>query len=1389
MAAGGSSKASAGALEASLDRKMQSVTNTMDSIQSLSSWCIENKKYHSTVVHHWLKWFRRSGFGHRLNLFYLANDVIQNCKRKNAIVYREAFAEVLPEAASLVKDASVAKSVERIFKIWEERNVYQEDVIANFRSSLNKKDGSSGKRSRSSRPKPEKVQEAPPVTPKAALKSKIVAEFRPQKLIDDLQVYKRSVDNVKLKEQQLSNMRVDVCSTETLKRLKDKAGGKKFSKDFEEASAKLEEFVGLLEKQVRNGPPLTEALENAGIFYEAQYREVKVVVNAYKTFANRVNNLKKKLDQLKATLPDPEESPVPSPTIDAPSPTGSESPFQGMGDVSPLSPEVEPIPPISPEPPKDNRMVEDMELSDVDADEEVPDIIVEERKEAQATSTLASDAVTTSSTEKTNFTTAAPASTPAHVPASLPTPAAVSVSAPVSAPAPTVSTSAKTVTTPTAAQSASLGLPNLANVDLGKISSILSSLTSVMKTGVSPGAKPSPGTPTTPTTSLGSGLKTPVQIPQNPLANILSKVEITPESILSALSKTQGPSTSSLQGLSSLIQSVAVSTAQSSGALSHSTSTAPVNSTVPTMKDRNAPSVTPPFVSKNFDFSPNSTNTENSSTSLSKTSVGHSSNLKQTSNTLGFPTQTPLSTDKSTSQSTELPKAASEAESSSLEMKIHNFLKGNPGFSGLDLNIPILSGLGTNTVSEPTSEFQRGPSSTTLDNVDGTPVRDERSGTPTQDEMMDKPAASSVDTVSLLSKIISPGSSTPSSTRSPLLNKDTDFQKLGGMPPYRPFGIGGNSPNAYLQPPDSRGNPPFIDSSLEKFYPDATFQEDEDYRDFEYSGPPPSAIGNLDKRPSKSILKSNVRSESIDYQPIPPIFSQSQDFGRQSFPPLRSFSTGENNAQLSPSTQMYETYNSLSKLEAPKSPSTPKDDPFFSSDSHNLPGLHSGMSRTPYTDSPRTQNRSHAFTNKNTSRPPMSNMEQTDNDVSATSTIEFKNMLKNASRRPSDENQFNQSGKGNFNEDVKISGLGHTGMTSEERQLQEEHYRIETRVSSCVDLPDSGEEKGAPIETLGYHNSGNMRISGEPIKTVESVRVGVKGNRGLGIDGGRGSWFEMGSRGSPFNDGPSSADDEPSVSGSSGVGGFETQYDEHLPQFQDTISEFRAKSMQAFEHRLPPPPLPPSMVPPLDRGGPFQNEPAGPPSVPPPGLPPDRFSRDMPPHMPPVEAILSHGTHPPPNEHGGNPFSGPPPPEHGANPFSGPPPRDQIGMPFSSPPLDMRNPFSPDHGNIHQSMKDHFGLGPGLQRDLGALPRDHNGPMLGRLNETQVHSRDHLGNFSAPPHHFNAPHHRDNVGGLRSHRPQFRPREQYQSLKRPRPPFARGPPFFTPKRPFYPPRY
>lgn len=113
------------------------------------------------------------------------------------------------------------------------------------------------------------------------------------------------------------------------------------------------------------------------------------VLKAYQAFASRVSHLKRKLDALKATLPDLDDSPIPSPSADAPSPTGSESPFHGMElghpglDVSAMDDEAEPPAPSPLSSPggspihtatfdnDDNRMVEDMDLSDEEADSSI----------------------------------------------------------------------------------------------------------------------------------------------------------------------------------------------------------------------------------------------------------------------------------------------------------------------------------------------------------------------------------------------------------------------------------------------------------------------------------------------------------------------------------------------------------------------------------------------------------------------------------------------------------------------------------------------------------------------------------------------------------------------------------------------------------------------------------------------------------------------------------------------------------------------------------------------------------------------------------------------------------------------------------------------------------
>ncbi|XP_058503134.1 regulation of nuclear pre-mRNA domain-containing protein 2-like isoform X1 [Solea solea] len=633
-ASGHGARGSTAALEASLDKKFQGVSNTMESIQGLSSWCIENKKSHNLIVRHWMKWLKKSDNNHRLNLFYLANDVIQNCKRKNAIVFRAAFAEVLPNAVQLIKDGKVRRSVERIFTIWEERSVYPGEVITQLKASMNKREREREKqkekakekererekekereREREKEKEKEKEKETPPANAKAkaALKSKIVAEFAPHSLIDQLSRHKRAVAEQELREKQLAALRLDICSTEALKRLKDKAGGNKFAKDFEDGSLKLQEFVGFLEKELKTGPPLVEALGNADIFYEMQYKEVKIVANAYNAFANRVASLKRKLDSLKSNLPGPDDSPIPSPSEDAPSPTGSDSPFLAPGaSRAQVDPELDGKAMDEGEPLNDNRDMEDMDMSDEEAD-------------AARAGDAKKDKVPTAVSKATK-------SEAASKPPTTPTKASKTSAAT------TVATATPLTPTSASAQSApatALGV-NLAKVDLGKISSILSSLTSAMKNTASPSPRPSPGTPTTPS---GQSLASKVTPPSPALASILSRVDITPEGILSALSKTNTP------GLSSLLQNVTNTTS------APPTRTSPESSTLKT----------PP--------TPNTTKT--------KPSLANSLKRETSGRTRDWEKDRQLSPPPPPSSRPSAPIVAPP----SLESKINSFLQGNPAFS------------------------------------------------------------------------------------------------------------------------------------------------------------------------------------------------------------------------------------------------------------------------------------------------------------------------------------------------------------------------------------------------------------------------------------------------------------------------------------------------------------------------------------------------------------------------------------------------------------------------------------------------------------------------------------------------------------------------------------
>ncbi|XP_076623017.1 uncharacterized protein LOC143342724 isoform X1 [Colletes latitarsis] len=322
------------------ERRLHTLKDSQESIQGLSAWCLERRQHHKKIVATWLQVLKKVKVEHRLTLFYLANDVIQYSKRKN-FEFVESWGTTLQRATTMVRDEKVKHRILRIFKIWDQRQVYDEEFLADL----------SGLISAAPKKKLDPQPMAPPEEFQAAL---LISTMRSCATLEQ-------ATDARLRDLRESN--IDVENAEELcASLKDRRRVEDAEKEVDSAVRNVENYVRALEAEIRERTQVLELLEQADQFYETQRGEVKIVTNAYRNFGSRVKNLKKKLDELLPTL----ISPIPSPDINAPSPSpdsdielpGDEDQPQsqlGIIDVAPpsmygsYSHEYDPVPVPAPE--------------------------------------------------------------------------------------------------------------------------------------------------------------------------------------------------------------------------------------------------------------------------------------------------------------------------------------------------------------------------------------------------------------------------------------------------------------------------------------------------------------------------------------------------------------------------------------------------------------------------------------------------------------------------------------------------------------------------------------------------------------------------------------------------------------------------------------------------------------------------------------------------------------------------------------------------------------------------------------------------------------------------------------------------------------------------------
>ncbi|XP_063978031.1 uncharacterized protein LOC135162955 [Diachasmimorpha longicaudata] len=300
------------------EKKLHTLKDSQESIQSLSSWCLERREHHKKIVATWLQVLKKVKVEHRLTLFYLANDVIQYSKRKN-YEFVESWGTTLQRATTMVRDEKVKHRILRIFKIWEQRQVYDEEFLTDLSGLISAA--------------PKKKLDPQPIN--------IPEEFQASLLISTMRSCSTLETSTDARLKDLRDSNIDIDNAEELcASLKDRRRVEDAEKEVETAVKNIENYVRALEAEIRERTQVLELLEQADQFYETQRGEVKIVTNAYRNFGSRVKNLKKKLDELLPTL----TSPIPSPDVNAPSPS-PDSDIELPGDDANMNSVQEVVPP------------------------------------------------------------------------------------------------------------------------------------------------------------------------------------------------------------------------------------------------------------------------------------------------------------------------------------------------------------------------------------------------------------------------------------------------------------------------------------------------------------------------------------------------------------------------------------------------------------------------------------------------------------------------------------------------------------------------------------------------------------------------------------------------------------------------------------------------------------------------------------------------------------------------------------------------------------------------------------------------------------------------------------------------------------------------------------
>ncbi|XP_061113674.1 regulation of nuclear pre-mRNA domain-containing protein 1B [Conger conger] len=305
--------------ESALEKKLSELSNSQQSVQTLSLWIIHHRKHASLIVRVWHRELKKAKKGRKLTFLYLANDVIQNSKKKGPEFARD-FEGVLVDACSHVAsdaDDGAKKHMERLLNIWLERNLYRSDFIQQLKLAIedsNSPQHKGAEEKKGIKRSYQKVQEEEEEEEEdedddyrghfSPRESDSTGPQLTEELVKALQDLENAASGDAVVRQKIASLPQEVQDVSLLEKIADKEAAESLSQTVDEACLLLAEYNGRLAAELEDRRQLARMLTEYIHSQRGALSERERKLEEYKQKLARVTQVRKELKSHIQSLPD-----------------------------------------------------------------------------------------------------------------------------------------------------------------------------------------------------------------------------------------------------------------------------------------------------------------------------------------------------------------------------------------------------------------------------------------------------------------------------------------------------------------------------------------------------------------------------------------------------------------------------------------------------------------------------------------------------------------------------------------------------------------------------------------------------------------------------------------------------------------------------------------------------------------------------------------------------------------------------------------------------------------------------------------------------------------------------------------------------------------------------